>query len=106
MAVKFNQPVKHGSVQLVPGVAVAFEDPDADPYFIAAGWAEATTDDPVFTYTEEQINVDPLARSAETGGYILPKLAEAHLEAHDGNPPPARHEQAFRPGLIIPESEA
>ena len=61
MAIKFNQPVKHGAVQLLPGIALAFEDADAEAYFTKAGWAEVTSDEPVFTYDAEAIAVDPEA---------------------------------------------
>jgi hypothetical protein len=102
MAVKFNQAVKHGTLQLIPGVAVAFEDPGAEGYFVAAGWAEKTKDKPAHTYPEGSAVVDPLTRFGDTGAYVQPEVAKAHLDAHDGNPPPPFHETNFWPGLIAP----
>ena len=58
-AVKFRSPTKHGSQLFVPGVALGFEDPDAAPYFIAAGFADPTDDEPVMTYPEGLVSVDP-----------------------------------------------
>jgi len=61
MAIKFTTAgiVKHGKLSFAPGVAYAFEDKDAEPYFIAAGWAEATHDAPVHTYSLGEIDIDP-----------------------------------------------
>jgi hypothetical protein len=50
MAVIFNQPVKQGRLQLIPGVALAFKDERAEDYFVACGWAEKTKDKAVHTY--------------------------------------------------------
>lgn len=101
----FNQAVKHGRIQFIPGVAVAFEDADAVPYFVAAGWAEASDEEPKHTYPLGEVDVDPLTRSAETGQFVQPDVAEAHLAEHDGNPPPPAHEAKFKPGVIAPAAE-
>jgi len=78
MALIFQQAVKHGKVEILPSVAVAFEDPDAEAYFTAAGWATATKSPPVRTYTQDEVSVDPLTRSAADGTYVLPELAAQH----------------------------
>lgn len=106
MAVIFNQSVKHGRVQFLPGVAVAFEDADAEPYFIAAGWADETKDEPVHTYGLGEVDADPLTRFGETGKFVQPELAQAHLDAHDGEAALPAHETAFQSGLIAPAQEA
>lgn len=59
MATVFNQRVKHGRLDLHPGVLYGFEDPDASPYFVAAGWAEETADDPVVLISEGEVEIDP-----------------------------------------------
>ncbi|WP_293875551.1 hypothetical protein [Sphingomonas sp. UBA978] len=59
MAIKFTSPTKHGATTFVPSVALAFEDKDAEPYFIAAGFAEATDDEPVMTYPVGEVDIDP-----------------------------------------------
>lgn len=41
MAIRFTGVTKHGKKEFAPGVAYRFEDPDAEPYFRKAGWAEA-----------------------------------------------------------------
>lgn len=105
-SIEFNQSVRHGPVQFIPGVPVAFEDPDAAPYFIAAGWAAASDAAPVHVYDAGTIDVDPLTRVAGTGAFVQPDLAEAHLAQHDGNPPPPPHETQFQSGLIAPAPEA
>lgn len=55
----FNQPVRHGDVQFLPGVPVGFEDPDAVPYFTGTGWAEASAETPVHIYPKSVIDIDP-----------------------------------------------
>ena len=105
MAIEFNQPVKHGRQQFIPGVSVAFDDPDAEPYFIAAGWASPTTVTPLFTYTEASVQVDPLTRFP-SGGFVQPDVAQAHIDFHGGNPPLPAHETEFTSGLIAPAAEA
>jgi len=59
MAIKFTSPTRHGTITFVPGVALAFEDKDAEPYFIAAGFAEATKDEPMMTYALGDVDIDP-----------------------------------------------
>ena len=58
-AVKFHTPTKHGAHLFIPGVALAFEDEDAAPYFIASGFAEATDEEPLMTYPQSSVDVDP-----------------------------------------------
>lgn len=72
MALKFNQVVRHDRVQFLPGVAVAFEDPRAEAYFTALGWADPATDAPVYTYTADEVAIDPETRVAATGALVLP----------------------------------
>ena len=59
MAIVFSELVKHGTFQFAPGVAYGFEDPDAEPYFVACGWASVTTDPAVVTVTLGEIDIDP-----------------------------------------------
>lgn len=59
MSIIFNQAVKHGKSQFFPGVPVAFEDEDAAPYFLAAGWADETDQSPLHTYSKGEIDIDP-----------------------------------------------
>lgn len=58
MAVIFNQPVKHDRLQFFPDVPIAFEDPNADTYFVNAGWAALTDDEPVHTYSADEVVID------------------------------------------------
>lgn len=101
MAVIFNQTVRHGRHIFVPGAPVAFTD-GVEDYFVAAGWASVTSDSPVFTY--EDVEIDPLTRFAENGRYVQPSLAEAHLEEHGDDLPPTPQERNFQAGLIAPET--
>lgn len=71
MAVIFNQAVKHDRHQFFPGVAVAFDDANAENYFVAAGWAVATEETPVFVYPEGSVEIDTDAVFAETGRKVL-----------------------------------
>ena len=57
--ITFRAPVKHGTLQFFPGVPVAFEDADAAPYFIAAGFADPSKGEPVHTYPKSSIDIDP-----------------------------------------------
>jgi len=59
MGIKFNQIVKHGGHTLLPDVAYGFEDPHAESYFNAMGWSATTGDDPVYTFTADELSVDP-----------------------------------------------
>ncbi len=61
MTLVFNQPVKHGAQQFLPGVPVGFEDPDAEAYFVNAGWASVSADEPVFIYDAEAVAIDTQA---------------------------------------------
>lgn len=65
MALKFKETIKHGRETILPGVAVAFEDTNAEPYFSALGWAETTSDAPVHTYSAEAVAIDPDAVFAD-----------------------------------------
>ena len=71
MTIVFHGRTKHGPLDLLPGVPVAFEDVDAAPYFIAAGWAVETDEDPVVTYDIGTIDIDPDTVFAETGKRVL-----------------------------------
>lgn len=71
MTVQFNQRVLHGRIEFLPGVVVAFEDTNGDAYFINAGWAVATTDDPVRTYSFDEVSIDVTTRVAGTGALLI-----------------------------------
>lgn len=71
MAVKFSGPTKQGVNTFVPGVALAFDDTDAEPYFIAAGWASDTDDAPVMTYPVGTVHIDPGTVFAGTGELVM-----------------------------------
>lgn len=58
--VVFNQVVSHSGVSFIPNkVVYGFEDPDAAPYFVAAGWAEDSPEDPDITVPSGVIEIDP-----------------------------------------------
>lgn len=71
MAVIFNQAVKHGTLQLIPGSPVAFDDDRAEEYFVAAGWAETTGSEPAFTFPEGSVSIDLDTVNAATGLKVL-----------------------------------
>lgn len=82
MAIKFTTAgvVKHGKLSFAPGVSYAFEDTDAEPYFIAAGWASPTKDAPVHTFTLGEIDIDPgtvFGGGDKKGQAVLPAKSEA-----------------------------
>lgn len=58
-AIRFRHDVKHGTLHFLPGIAFAFEDPDAAPYFIAAGYADDTGDPPQRVFALGEIDIDP-----------------------------------------------
>lgn len=60
-AITFRALTKHGTLQFLPGVPVAFEDVEAAPYFLAAGFADKSKDEPVHTYPKSSIDIDPEA---------------------------------------------
>src|SRR4051812_31039788 len=57
--VEFNREVKHGTHRLHKRLVARFEDPDAAPYFVRAGWAEFTDKEPDVTFTEGEVEIDP-----------------------------------------------
>lgn len=71
MTIKFNQRVKHGNLDLLPGPPLAFEDDRAEEYFRSAGWADPTTDAPVVTYPAGSVVIDTQTTSADTGRRVL-----------------------------------
>jgi hypothetical protein len=82
MTVKFTGPsvTKQDRLVIAPTVPTAFEDDHAEEYFVSMGWAEETNEDPVVTYPEGSVNIDPKAIFADgpkKGQFILPALAAA-----------------------------
>lgn len=59
MAIKFSGPTRHGHHTFAPTIALAFDDEDAETYFVKAGFAEATNDEPVMTYPAGSVEIDP-----------------------------------------------
>jgi hypothetical protein len=83
MPLKFHKPTRHGKFELLPGVVYGFEDEDAEPYFLALGWAEKATGTPVRTYSKEEIDIDPLTIRASDGKHVLPERATAELKRRE-----------------------
>lgn len=74
MAIKFIEPVKQDRLSLQAGVALGFEDPRAEEYFLVMGWATETTETPLFTYPVGSVTIDPeatFAHGANKGRRIL-----------------------------------
>jgi len=72
MPIKFKEAVKHGTNTFPPTVALAFEDDRAEEYFVAAGWAEQTDDDPIMApYPEGTVTIDPDTVFAGTANKVL-----------------------------------
>lgn len=79
MAVVFSKRTLHGKCELMPGVPYGFEDEDAEPYFLALGWAEKTKDEPVRVYSKGEIDIDPLTIRASDGKHVMPERAKAEI---------------------------
>lgn len=77
MAVKFKETVKHQGIALAAGISTSFEAKRADDYFIAAGWAEATDEEPVIHYSQDQISIDAKTVHAQTTKRVLADEKEA-----------------------------
>lgn len=94
MAIKFSGVTRHQGVEFIPGVSYAFEDSDAEPYFTNAGWASTTDEPAVRTYSQDEVSIDPLTRSAEDGKFVLPDHPEAVAAAaeQDAEPGVAVHD--------------
>ena len=58
-AITFKERVKHGRCDFHPTIVYGFEDTDAAPYFMAAGWAEISNDEPQVVITLGEIDIDP-----------------------------------------------
>ncbi|WP_225206243.1 hypothetical protein [Novosphingobium huizhouense] len=71
MAVYFKHRFKHGSLDLLPGLPLAFEDDRAEEYFICAGAADATADAPVVTYPAGSVEIDTETVFAGTETRVL-----------------------------------
>ena len=104
MAVKFKEDggiVKHGKLSFLPGGVYGFEDEDAEKYMVAAGWAEPTDAKPTYTFSKEEIDIDPegtrhsdsglqMADIMEHGSVedakaagVTPRISEPTLEVQD-----------------------
>jgi len=59
MCIKFLTPTRHGAVTFPPNTPLAFENPLAEPYFKGAGFAEDCSDEPVMTYADAEVVIDP-----------------------------------------------
>ena len=102
MAIQFHKRTLHGGFEMLPGVAYGFEDADAEPYFLALGWAEATDAAPARVYAIGEIDIDPLTVRASNGGYVLPERAAAEIERReairaDGGTLPPEPKVVIRP---------
>ncbi len=71
MAIVFTQRVKHGTLDLIPGPVLAFEDLHAEDYFVAAGWAVTSASDPVVIYEAGSIVIDLETTVAGTTNRVL-----------------------------------
>lgn len=73
MTIKFHGPgeTKQTGQSFLPGIALAFDDPQAEDFFVAAGWAETTKETPIFTYPEGTVEIDPETVHASTGVKVL-----------------------------------
>ena len=80
MAIIFRGRTKHGSLDLFPGVPLAFDDFGAEDYFIAAKFADATTKEPVETYIVGSVHIDPLTVFADDGKHVQPEIAAAAID--------------------------
>lgn len=69
--VEFTEEVKHGTGdkfhRFSRSQVVAFEDPDAADYFVKLGWAKPSTDEPMLTLTQEELDIDPETIQNESG---------------------------------------
>lgn len=99
MALKFGKLTKHGKFEFMPGVAYGFEDPDAEPYFLALEWAKTTSDEPVRVYSIGEVDIDPLTIRASNGKHVLPDRAKEQLAKHAEMR--ARGEKVVEPQVTI-----
>lgn len=58
MAIVFNGPTKHGTMTFEPTTVMAFEDTMAEAYFVAAGFAKASTKRPTVTHPAGTVEID------------------------------------------------
>lgn len=59
MAVIFNQRVKHGKLDLHPGIVYSFADQTSEDYFVAAGWASLSEETAAVEIAADEAPVDP-----------------------------------------------
>lgn len=90
MAVKFKEVALHGKNRFLPNHAYGFEDKDAEPFFIAAGWAEPTKDEPEYVFPLGEVDIDPATIHNDSG------LLMSDVVKH-GSPEKAQEAGAVRP---------
>lgn len=67
MAIKFKDATRHGKLLFLPGHAYGFEDPAHAAYFKAAfGAEEAGQQDAEYTFSAEEIEIDPVTIQTES----------------------------------------
>lgn len=65
MSIIFKSPTRHGTNMFVPSTPLAFADEKAEAYFVKAGFAEESDSEPVMTYPEGTVVIDPQTTFAD-----------------------------------------
>lgn len=66
------------STLLLPGIPLAFEDPDAAAYFLSLGIGEASETAAVHTFGRDEVDIDPRTMF---GGREDPRMGEPVLKS-------------------------
>lgn len=82
--VVFSQRYRHGRTEFRPGEVYGFEDPDAPPFFIATGFAKASTKPAEVTIPLAELDVDPCTvwgqgSSGPPRKFVMPERAAEAL---------------------------
>jgi hypothetical protein len=87
MAIIFSERYRHQGFEFLPGISLAFDDPDAEPFFKKLGLAADTADPPLRIYAQEEINIDPdtvfadgqkVSDAADDGPSALERMGTDH----------------------------
>lgn len=107
MTIKFKDVTLHGKNRFLPNHAYGFEDKDAEPYFLALGWATSTNEAPEYVFPLGEVDVDPETVDNESGFLVRDIIEHGSLEkAKEAGAKPASNVAELTPQDVVVENAA
>lgn len=107
MTIKFKDVTLHGKNRFLPGHAYGFEDKDAEPYFLACGWATTTNEEPEYVFPLGEVDIDPETVHNESGFLVRDLVEHGSLEAaKEAGAKPASNVGEVAPHDVVAENSA